>query len=78
MKELKTQYNLPIIERTTNAINERLLFLINSVEFYGHKFDKFDRFEVTSMLNVLKSRGHKTKHASRLHKILKIDVRENN
>jgi hypothetical protein len=74
MKELKTQYNLPIIERTTNAINERLLFLINSVEFYGRKFDKFDAIEVKEMLNVLKDRKQKTKHALRVQKILKIQA----
>jgi hypothetical protein len=74
MKKLKTQYNLPVIERTTNAINERLLFLINSVEFYGRKFDKFDAIEVKEMLNVLKDRKQKTKHALRVKKILKIQA----
>ena len=74
MKELKTQYNLTPIERTTNAINERLLFLINSVEFYGRKFDKFDAIEVKEMLNVLKDRKQKTKHALRVQKILKIQA----
>ena len=70
--KLKTQYNLPIHKRTTNAINERLLFIINSVEFYGRKFDKFDRIEVKSMLDVLKDRGQKTKHSLRLQKVSKI------
>jgi hypothetical protein len=74
MKKLKTQYNLPVIERTTNAINERLLFLINSVEFYGRKFDKFDAIEVKEMLNVLKDRKQKTKHALRVKKTLKIQA----
>ena len=74
MKTFKTQYHLPIVDRSTNAINERLLFLINSVEFYGRKFDKFDAIEVKEMLNVLKDRKQKTKHALRVKKILKIQA----
>lgn len=57
---------------STEAINKKLLFLVNSVEFYGRKFDKFDRIEVKRMLDILKARGHKTKHALRIQNILKV------
>ena len=72
MKTLKTQYHLPVTERTSNALNERLLFLVNSVEFYGRNFDGHDRGEVRAMLGALKARGKASKHALRVKKVLKI------
>ena len=72
MKTLKTEYHLPVKKRSSNAINERLLFLINSVEFYGRNFDKQDKGEVRLMLKTLKVRGEISKHALRVKKVLNI------
>lgn len=72
MHTLTTQYHLPVTERTSHALNERLLFIVKSVEFYGRRFDKQDKSEVYEMLDTLRKRGDKIKHAEWLKKTLKV------
>ena len=69
---MKTQLNIPVNQRTSYALESRLLFLVTSVEFYGRRVDQHDRNEVRTLLNTLKARGTASKYAIRIKNVLKI------